>query len=107
MYQEQFTVSNSANTAKVVSFSMPPEFKTMVNIFPKTGYVQAHSSMKTMIKFQPDEVVISDMNENEIQYFDPETGVIEIPITLKVADQGKDFKFKNLVYPFTRKIDIF
>ena len=43
MYQEQFSVFNSSNTAKVVSFSIPPEFTSMIDIFPKTGYVQVNN----------------------------------------------------------------
>lgn len=84
MYQEEFKVSNSLNTAKVVSFSIPDELQSMVEMFPKTGYVQGKNSMQTHVKFQPDREIIDDLAELETPYYDPETGIIEIPITLKV-----------------------
>lgn len=89
MYQEQFSVSNSSNTAKVVSFSIPTELQPMIEMFPKTGYVQGKNSMQTHVKFQPDREVIEDLTELETPYYDPETGIIEIPITLKVAGQAR------------------
>ena len=49
MYQEQFSVFNSSNTAKVVSFSIPPEFTSMIELFPKTGYVQVWIDFKTIL----------------------------------------------------------
>ena len=89
MYQEQFSVSNTSNTAKVVSFSVPSELHAMVDIFPKTGYVQAKSLMQAHVKFQPDRDIMEDLSELETPFYDPETGVIEVPITLNVADQAR------------------
>ena len=80
----------------MVSFSIPPEMQSMVDIFPKTGYVQAKSSMQTHVKFEPDKDIMEELNELESPYYDPETGIVEVPITLTVADQERDTKSASL-----------
>ena len=44
-YQDQFTISNSAKTVRVITFHVPPEAGNMLQVLPKTGYVQAESSL--------------------------------------------------------------
>ena len=50
LYQDQFTISNSAKTVRVITFHVPPEAGQMLQVFPKTGYVQAESSLTAQIK---------------------------------------------------------
>ena len=60
LYQDQFIISNSAKTVRVITFHVPPEAGNMLQVFPKTGYVQAESSLTAQIKFQPDEEKLKD-----------------------------------------------
>ena len=57
----------------------------------KNGYeplFQAESSLTAQIKFQPDEERLLN-SEACLEYFDPDTGVIEFPVTLTVANQAQ------------------
>ena len=45
--------------------------------------------MKTHVKFEPNKEVIEELAELETPYYDPETGIIEVPVTLFVADQAR------------------
>jgi hypothetical protein len=87
LYQDQFIISNSAKTVRVITFHVPPEAGNMLQVLPKTGYVQAESSLTAQIKFQPDEEKLQE--EACYDYYDPDTGVIEFPVTLTVANQAQ------------------
>ena len=89
MFQEQFTVHNTANAARVVSFVVPKEFESMVEIYPKTGYVQGKASMQAHVRFQPDAATVLELEEQESPFYDPENFIIEVPILLKVAEQTR------------------
>lgn len=52
LYQDQFTISNSAKTVRVITFHVPPEAGNMLQVLPKTGYVQAESSLTAQVGFQ-------------------------------------------------------
>ena len=52
LYQDQFTISNSAKTVRVITFHVPPEAGNMLQVLPKTGYVQAESSLTAQEGFQ-------------------------------------------------------
>ena len=87
LYQDQFTISNSAKTVRVITFHVPPEAGNMLQVLPKTGYVQAESSLTAQIKFEPDEEKLQDDSCSE--FYDPDTGVIEFPVILTVANQAQ------------------
>ena len=87
LYQDQFTISNSAKTVRVITFHVPPEAGNMLQVLPKTGYVQAESSLTAQIKFEPDEEKLQD--ESCSEFYDPDTGVIEFPVILTVANQAQ------------------
>ncbi|CAG5086583.1 Oidioi.mRNA.OKI2018_I69.PAR.g11268.t1.cds [Oikopleura dioica] len=89
MFQEQFTVHNTANAARVVSFVVPKEFESMVEMYPKTGYVQGKSSMQAHVRFQPDANTVLELEEQESPFYDPENFIIEVPVLLKVAEQTR------------------
>lgn len=54
-----------------------------MELLPRTGFVQAQSSFSAQLKFLPR----ASLAEDAPQYFDKETGVLEVPLTIHVADQ--------------------
>ena len=50
LYQDQFTISNSAKTVRVITFHVPPEAGQMLQVFPKTGYVQVGLTNRNLKK---------------------------------------------------------
>lgn len=52
-------------------------------MLPKTAYIQAESQFSIQLKFLPRKSLLEDAGS----YFDKETGLLEVPITLRVADQ--------------------
>uniref|UniRef100_A0A4W5L4P6 Uncharacterized protein n=1 Tax=Hucho hucho TaxID=62062 RepID=A0A4W5L4P6_9TELE len=60
-----------------------------MEILPKTGYIQARSSFNAKLKFLPRRSLFEDAKT----FFDSETGVLEVPLTVQVADQVRPVPF--------------
>ncbi|XP_029910701.1 cilia- and flagella-associated protein 74 [Myripristis murdjan] len=80
LYQDTIIVQSSASTALRLTFDVCPEMRKHMEILPKTGFIQAQSSFNAQLKFLPR----CSLSET---FFDRETGVLEVPVTVQVADQ--------------------
>ncbi|XP_053480675.1 cilia- and flagella-associated protein 74 isoform X3 [Ictalurus furcatus] len=78
-----------ASTALKLTFQVCKELKNHMDILPKTGYVQAKSSFHAQLKFLPR----CSLPEDAKSFFDQDTGVLEVPLNIQVADQVKPVPF--------------
>lgn len=85
LYQEVIKVHNRASAALRITFEIPNELKNHMEILPKTAFIQAKSEFSAQLKFIARPTLVQDATE----YFDFETGVLEVPLHIKVADQTK------------------
>ncbi|XP_013404073.1 cilia- and flagella-associated protein 74-like, partial [Lingula anatina] len=83
LYQDTIIANNRATTALRLNFDVPKELKNHLELLPKTGYIQAQSQFQAQLKFLPRSTLFEDAGK----YFDKETGVLEAPMTIRVADQ--------------------
>nr|XP_039273717.1 cilia- and flagella-associated protein 74-like isoform X2 [Styela clava] len=89
LYQDQLIVRNRATTALRLNFEVPKELRNHVELLPKTGYVQAQSTFTAQLKFLPRK----NLAEEAAGLFDPETGILEAPMVIHVADQTRPVPF--------------
>ncbi|KAM9505754.1 cilia- and flagella-associated protein 74 isoform 3-T3 [Salvelinus alpinus] len=89
LYQDSIVVQSRASTALRLTFKVCPELRNHMEILPKTGYIQARSSFNAKLKFLPRRSLFEDAKT----FFDSETGVLEVPLTLQVADQVRPVPF--------------
>ncbi|TSL97243.1 Cilia- and flagella-associated protein 74 [Bagarius yarrelli] len=78
-----------ANTALRLTFDVCKELKNHMDILPKTGYIQAKSIFHAQLKFLPR----CSLPEDAKSFFDQDTGVLEVPLNIQVADQAKPVPF--------------
>lgn len=97
-----------ATTALRLKFEVCKELRNHMELLPKTGYIQAQSQFSAQLKFLPRYAAWrrksvfcpcvcilghtfcffrKSLFEEAGQYFDKETGVLEAPMTISVADQ--------------------
>ena len=60
-----------------------------MELLPKTGYIQAQSQFSAQLKFLPRKSLYDEAGK----YFDRETGVLEAPMTIRVANQTRPVPF--------------
>ncbi|XP_052338113.1 cilia- and flagella-associated protein 74 isoform X1 [Oncorhynchus keta] len=89
LYQDSIVVQSRASTALRLTFKVCPELRNHMEILPKTGYIQARSSFNAKLKFLPRRSLFEDAKK----FFDSETGVLEVPLTVQVADQVRPVPF--------------
>ncbi|XP_033115182.1 cilia- and flagella-associated protein 74-like [Anneissia japonica] len=89
LYQDAIVVNNRAKTALRLKFEVCKELQNHLELLPKTGYIQAQSQFSAQIKFLPRRSIFEEAGE----YFDQETGVLEAPMTIRVADQTSPVHF--------------
>ncbi|KAM8830181.1 cilia- and flagella-associated protein 74 isoform 1-T1 [Synchiropus picturatus] len=89
LYQEMILIQSRASTVLTLTFDMCEEMKKHMEILPKTGFIQAQSSFDAHLKFLPR----PSLSEDAEKYFDKETGVLEVPMTVRVAGQVKPIRF--------------
>jgi len=77
------TVHCRATSALKLTFEVPKSLRKHMELLPKTGFVQAQSSFSAQLKFLPRATLAEDAPE----FFDKETGVLEVPLAIHVADQ--------------------
>ncbi|PAA60217.1 hypothetical protein BOX15_Mlig021187g1 [Macrostomum lignano] len=90
LYQDTVVVRNRASTALKLHFQVPPKLQGHMELLPKTGYVQARSSFSAQLKFLPRASLADDAAG---EFFDPATGVLEVPLTIRVAEQTRPIEF--------------
>ncbi|XP_070561828.1 cilia- and flagella-associated protein 74-like isoform X2 [Ptychodera flava] len=89
LYQDSIVVNNRATTALRLRFEVCKELRNHLELLPKTGYIQAQSQFSAQMKFLPRHSLIEEGG----RYFDKETGVLEAPMTIRVADQTAPVPF--------------
>ncbi|XP_075045701.1 cilia- and flagella-associated protein 74 isoform X2 [Mixophyes fleayi] len=85
LYQDSIVVKNRATTALRLKFEVCKELKNHMELLPKTGFIQTQSSFSVQLKFLPRHT----LSEDASSYFDKETGVLEVPMTISVVDQTR------------------
>ncbi|GLD45765.1 cilia- and flagella-associated protein 74 isoform X1, partial [Lates japonicus] len=89
LYQDSIMVQSSASTALKVTFEVCPEMRRHMEILPKTGFIQAQSSFNAQLKFLPR----CSLSKDAQKFFDSDTGVLEVPMTVEVAGQVQPVLF--------------
>ncbi|CAH2319986.1 Hypothetical predicted protein [Pelobates cultripes] len=89
LYQDSIIIKNRATTALRLKFEVCKELKNHMELLPKTGFIQAQSSFSVQLKFLPR----LSLPDDAAAYFDKETGVLEAPMTILVADQTRSVPF--------------
>ncbi|XP_060737594.1 cilia- and flagella-associated protein 74 [Tachysurus vachellii] len=89
LYQDCIEVQSRASTALRLTFEVCKELKNHMDILPKTGFIQAKSSFHAQLKFLPR----CSLPEDAKSFFDSNTGVLEVPLNIQVADQAKPVPF--------------
>ncbi len=112
----KITIFYRATSALRLRFEVCPELRNHMELLPKTGYIQAQSTFSAQLKFLPRWVCTSQkkshikktflcklaefmhltctccrqsLASDAGQYFNPETGVLQAPMKITVADQVK------------------
>ncbi|KAG7472773.1 hypothetical protein MATL_G00112620 [Megalops atlanticus] len=89
LYQDSIVVQSRSNIALRLTFEVCKELRNHMEVLPKTGYIQAQSSFQSQLKFLPR----SSLPEDAEKFFDSETGVLEVPMSIQVADQVRPVQF--------------
>lgn len=89
LYQDTIVVNNRATTALRLTFEVCKELKNHLELLPKSGYIQAQQTFTAQLKFLPRQNLLEEIGK----YFDKETGVLEAPLTIRVADQTAPVPF--------------
>uniref|UniRef100_UPI0037E86F41 cilia- and flagella-associated protein 74 n=1 Tax=Semicossyphus pulcher TaxID=241346 RepID=UPI0037E86F41 len=89
IYQDSITVQSRASTALKLTFEVCPEMRKHMEILPKTCFIQAQSSFNALLKFLPR----CSLTEDAQKFYDRDTGVLEVPMTVQVAGQVKPVHF--------------
>lgn len=74
-----------ASAALRITFEIPNELKNHMEILPKTAFIQAKADFSAQLKF----IARSSLREDARNFFDSQTGVLEVPLQVRVADQVK------------------
>ncbi|XP_006016305.1 cilia- and flagella-associated protein 74 isoform X2 [Alligator sinensis] len=89
LYQDCIVIQSRAKAALRLKFEVCKKLSKYMELLPKTGYIQAQSSFSVQLKFLPRHSLPEDAGE----YFDKETRVLEVPMTISVADKVKPVTF--------------
>ncbi|BFZ23896.1 hypothetical protein BsWGS_26935 [Bradybaena similaris] len=83
LYQDTIIINSRATTSLRLQFEVCKELRNHLELLPKTGFIQAHSQFPAQLKFLPRQSLFQEAAE----FFDPDTGVLEAPMTVRVAGQ--------------------
>ncbi|GAA48991.1 hypothetical protein CLF_102349 [Clonorchis sinensis] len=108
LYQDSFSINNRTNGALKVTVEMDARIGKHLEILPNMGAVQAHGRLVAQVKFLPRQSLSSDLQEltsgrdshlGEMDdqldlspQFDPDTGVLQVPVIVSVAGQTNVLK---------------
>ncbi|XP_067269065.1 cilia- and flagella-associated protein 74 [Pseudorasbora parva] len=89
IYQDSIEVQSRASSALRLTFKVCKEMRNHMSILPKTGFIQAKSTFSAQLKFLPRQSLYADASS----FFNKDTGVLEVPLTIQVADQMRPVQF--------------
>ncbi|XP_051894977.1 LOW QUALITY PROTEIN: cilia- and flagella-associated protein 74 [Pristis pectinata] len=89
LYQDAIRVHNRASLGHQVKFVVCKELRNHLEFLPKSGFIQAHSSLSFQLKFLPRKSLPEDANI----YFNTSTLVLEAPMNIWVANQVRLIPF--------------
>ncbi|XP_071839784.1 cilia- and flagella-associated protein 74-like isoform X2 [Apostichopus japonicus] len=89
LYQDAIVINNRATTALRLTMEVCKELRNHLELLPKTAYIQAQSQFSVQMKFLPRQNLVEEGGE----CFDKDTGVLEAPMTIRVADQTAPVPF--------------
>ncbi|KAM7030619.1 cilia- and flagella-associated protein 74 isoform 1-T1 [Acridotheres tristis] len=89
LYQDSVQVCSRATTTLRLKFEVCRELSKHMELLPKTGYIQAQSSFSAQLKFLPR----LSLPEDAGSYFNAETGILEVPVTILIVDKAKKVNF--------------
>ncbi|XP_027868908.1 cilia- and flagella-associated protein 74 isoform X1 [Xiphophorus couchianus] len=89
LYQYTIVLQSRENRAFKLTFDLCPEMRKHLEIIPKRGFIQALSTFKAQLKFIPRQSLSKDAQN----YFDSNTGVLEVPMTVQVAGQVRPAQY--------------
>uniref|UniRef100_A0A663E0U3 Cilia and flagella associated protein 74 n=1 Tax=Aquila chrysaetos chrysaetos TaxID=223781 RepID=A0A663E0U3_AQUCH len=83
LYQDCIVIQTKATLC--LKFEVCKELSKHMELLPKTGYIQAQSSFSVQLKFLPRHSLPKDAGS----YFNEETRVLEVPVTILIVDKAK------------------
>ncbi|XP_075376617.1 cilia- and flagella-associated protein 74 isoform X3 [Mycteria americana] len=89
LYQDCIVVQSRAKVTLRLKFEVCKELSKHMELLPKTGYIQAQSSFSVQLKFLPR----CSLPEDAGSYFNEETRVLEVPVTILIVDKAKKVNF--------------
>ncbi|XP_075629373.1 cilia- and flagella-associated protein 74 isoform X2 [Balearica regulorum gibbericeps] len=85
LYQDCIVIQSRAKTTLRLKFEVCKELSKHMELLPKTGYIQAQSSFSVQLQFLPRHSLPEDAGS----YFNEETRILEVPVTILIVDKAK------------------
>ncbi|XP_010080547.1 PREDICTED: uncharacterized protein CFAP74, partial [Pterocles gutturalis] len=85
LYQDCIAIQSRAKATLRLKFEVCRELSKHMELLPKTGYIQPQSSCSVQLKFLPRHSLPEDAGS----YFNEETRVLEVPVTILVVDKAQ------------------
>ncbi|XP_054250799.1 cilia- and flagella-associated protein 74 [Indicator indicator] len=89
LYEESVVIRSRAKATLHLKFELCKELKKHMELYPKRGYIQAQSSFSLQLKFLPRHSLPEDAGN----YFNEDTRVLEVPVTILLMDKAKKLNF--------------
>ncbi|XP_063273428.1 cilia- and flagella-associated protein 74 isoform X2 [Prinia subflava] len=89
LYQDSVEVRSRATTTLRLKFEVCRELSKHLELLPKTGSIQPQSSFSAQLKFLPRQSLPEDAG----RYFNAETGILEVPVSILIMDKAKKVNF--------------
>ncbi|XP_068014308.1 cilia- and flagella-associated protein 74 [Melanerpes formicivorus] len=89
LYEECVIIQSRAKSMLHLKFELCKELRKHMELHPKTGYIQAQSSFSLQLKFLPRHSLAEDAGS----YFNEDTRVLEVPVTILLMDKAKEVTF--------------
>uniref|UniRef100_A0A8B9E8A7 Cilia and flagella associated protein 74 n=1 Tax=Anser cygnoides TaxID=8845 RepID=A0A8B9E8A7_ANSCY len=102
LYQDRVVIQSRAKATLRLKFEVCKELSKHMELLPKTGYIQAQSSFTVQLKFLPRHSLPQDAGS----YFNEETSVLEVPVTILIADKTKQVNFTVHAIVTTSELEI-
>ncbi|XP_009708092.1 PREDICTED: uncharacterized protein CFAP74 [Cariama cristata] len=89
LYQDCIVIQSRAKATLCLKFEVCKELSKHMELLPKTGYIQAQSSFSVQLKFLPRRSLPEDAGS----YFNEETRILEVPVTILIVGKAKKVNF--------------
>ncbi|XP_064535005.1 cilia- and flagella-associated protein 74 isoform X8 [Pseudopipra pipra] len=89
LYQDCVTLRSRASTTLRFKFEVCKELSKHLELLPRTGYIQAQSAFSAQLKFLPRQSLPEDAGN----YFNAETRILEVPVTIVIMDKARTANF--------------